>query len=342
MFEISERLMEKHRRPTGFDPRRDRWGVLLVNMGGPNTTAEIKGYLKRIFLDKAIISMPLSWLLQRPLAILISSLRARRVAERYDLIGGASPLLRHSQEICGQLQTELRCTFPEVRVYTAMRYSEPLIGTAVDKAVADGCRQLLAVSMFPQYCHATTGSSLLELGEAVKALSTPVGVDVVDEYHNHPGYVDLVRKRIEGIYDSLSDGTRTKLLFSAHSIPEKLRQSGDPYVAQTEESARLAGEGFDYALSYQSQTGPVEWVGPKTVELVEQLASQGYERVVVVPISFVIDNLETLYDIDIVLSEHCRRLGLELLRTACFNGENDFVGFLNQLISDRVGQWEPR
>lgn len=332
-----ERIASISRRPADFDPTRDSWGVLFVNMGGPETVDQIKSYMRNIFSDSAIIKLPLSFLLQKPFAALISTLRTPKVAARYNLIGGGSPLLRYDRLVAEGVGKTLGGEFPNLLTYVGMRYIAPFIDSQVQQAARDGCRYLLVIPMYPQYCLATTGTAFEMVIDALRRASGTMSLGAVAHWYDSAGYIALLRKRIETAMSATESGVKAQLLFSAHSIPESIRRAGDPYVTQIENTCRLAGHGYDYLLSYQSATGPVKWVGPDTLETITRLASQGIERLVVVPISFVSDNIETLYDVDIVMAEHCRQLGMKpLVRVATFNGEPDFIEFMAGLIRQKV------
>lgn len=336
---VLQRLRERPVKGRPCDYQSDIWGLFFVNMGGPESTADIRQYLVNIFSDRSIIKLPVPAWLQRPLAKLITALRTPGVSAKYNLIGGGSPLLRHNRELAHGVSERLSGEYPRLRTYTGMRYSDPLVVDELRHAIADECRHLVVLPMYPQYCNATTGTALEVIADYVGSSGSDLTLDVVADYHDHPGFISLLRKRIRDANDSVEPQSKTRLLFSAHSIPESLRESGDPYIDQIVETCRLAGEGHDYLLTYQSRTGPVKWVGPDTMETIADLASRGIERVIVVPISFVSDNIETLYDIDIVMQRQCRSLEMKpLVRTASFNSTPDFVDFIATLVRERVGK----
>jgi protoporphyrin/coproporphyrin ferrochelatase len=322
---------------SGFDPAHDRWGVIFVNMGGPETTDQIKPYLRSIFSDRSIIKLPLSFLLQKPFARLISTLRTPRVTARYKLIGGGSPLLRYDRMLAKGVCETLTAEFPNLRAYVGMRYIEPFIDTQLQQAINEGCKHLVVIPMYPHYCLATTGTALSVIANFLSAQHGAISIDIVEHWHDCGGYIALLRTRIEQALTQVDPASKTQLLFSAHSIPESIRLGGDPYVDQITHTCKLACHDHDYLLSFQSATGPVKWVGPDTLATIDKLAGEGVKQLVIVPISFVSDNIETLYDIDIVMQERCRHLGmLPLIRTAMFNGEPDFVEFMAGLVREKA------
>lgn len=339
IFEMSDttniKLVNLSQGSGSVDFKHDQWGVILFNMGSPESPDQVREYLKTIFCDKAIIKLPLSSILQRPLAELISRLRAKGSAEKYKLIGG-SPLLDITDKLCGSVHQSLRVSYPNFKIYSAMRYTPPLIDDQIEKSIKDGCKYLLLIPMYPQYCHATTGSSKIEIEKYVRKNNPNIEIQMINDFHDHSQYMQLMQRKLDAKLDSLHDSKKTIILFSAHTIPESLVQSGDPYVEQIAKSSKLTAGRHEYKITYQSRTGPVKWVGPDTFEMVEKLKDEGYQRVVIVPISFVADNLETLYDIDIVLKQHCKRLGMELERIECPNFSEDFVDVIASLIKDTI------
>jgi len=337
MINAIERIESATGSKSGFDPARDTWGILFVNMGGPETTDQIKPYLRSIFSDRAIIKLPLSFLLQKPFARLMATLRTSRVAARYELIGGGSPLLRYDRKLAEGVREMLTAEFPNLRTYVGMRYIEPFVDAQLQQAIIDGCKHLVVVPMYPHYCLATTGTALNVIADFLSVHRGAISVDVVKHWYDCGGYIALLRTRIAKALAQTDPSVKTRLLFSAHSIPESIRRTGDPYVDQIAHTCQLAGHDHDYLLSFQSATGPVKWVSPDTLATIDKLASEGVKQLVIVPISFVSDNIETLYDIDIVMQEHCRRLGMQpLIRTAMFNGEPDFVEFMAGLVRDKA------
>jgi ferrochelatase len=320
-----------------FDFTAERWAVLLLNMGAPRYSSEIRKYLVNVFSDRDIISLPLSFLLQKPLAHLIARFRASKVRRRYELIGG-SPLPQISDQLADYLQQHLRSGFAGVQVYPAMRYAQPSIDQQLAKAQRDDCRFVLAVPLYPQYCHATTGSAFLEIERQHDRLQQNPPLAAISDFHDNQRYIDLLRTRIDASLTAVDDDQKTALVFAAHSIPAKLRDSGDPYVAQIEKTSQLAAGERPYHIAYQSRTGPVEWVGPDFSEVIDQLVAENFKKLVVVPVSFTIDNLETNYDLDIFWKEAAAQRGLSLQRVGCLNASPDFVQFLSELISERIDE----
>jgi protoporphyrin/coproporphyrin ferrochelatase len=325
-----------------FDFAADKWGILFLNMGGPETVDNVREYLYNIFSDPMIIRLPMSRLLQKPLARFIASRRAPKVARRYQEIGGGSPLLKWTLLQADGVEQLLSATYPEIETFVGMRYFRPYIGAELDTAVLTGRKHVVLVSMYPQYCLATTGTAV---GEVIRWLNdnpkADLTVSLIDQWHDRPEYIALLRSRIERAMAQV-DGAPAKLVVSAHAIPQQLADSGDPYLDQVRRTAALAGEGYDWTLTFQSRTGPVAWVGPDTLETVKSLGREGVTDMVVLPISFVSDHIETLHEIDIELREAALSSGVKrFVRTESFNDDPKFAAFLTRLVEEKIAGRRP-
>ncbi len=315
-----------------YESKMTETGVVLLNMGGPSDGSEVKPFLKALFADPDLIRIPL-----RPiLAPLIVNLRAPRVKKRYAQIPGGSPLMRISEEQAGDLEDRLN---PDGEgafvVRVGMRYTPPTIEQAVVELIRRGCRRIIGLSMYPQYCGATTGSSLTELRRVLAKQNRRVETHLVDRYFDHPGYLGAVA---ETVRDVLGEEDPPFVLFSAHGVPMRLVEEGDPYVDETRRSVAEIAERLGlpedrWKLAFQSRVGPVTWVGPFTDEVLVDLSQKGVRHLVFVPISFTVDNLETLYDIDIVLTPLAKSLGMETVKRApALNRSPAFIEALAELV----------
>jgi len=312
-------------------------GIMLLNMGGPDTLEDIQPYLYNLFCDRNIIQLPLSFLFQKPLAKLISSRRAPVVRERYKMIGGGSPQLKWTQASATNITSNLQGKYPNAKSYIGMRYTSPFIHEAFNRAVQDGCEHMILLPLYPHYTLATTGTSLEEAIDWLKHNKHDMTVSTIPYWHTHTDYIALLRENIETALNKTNDRSTTQLLFSAHSLPAKLVAQGDPYEKQINETVELAGEGYDYLLSYQSQTGPVKWLGPSTPDVIRELASKGKKEIIIVPVSFVSDHIETLHEIDIEFKEYVDDAGIEsFIRTESFNDDPAFGKLLAQLVVEHV------
>jgi len=311
--------------------RREKVAALLLAMGGPDSTEAIGEYLYNIFSDRSLIRLPGGALLQKPFAHLISFLRRAKVRDHYQQIGGSSPLLRWTQAQARHIESQLQGEFPGFRCYTGMRYYHPTIADTADQMRLDGCRHVVVIPMYPQYSAATTGSSVEELERSVGDHSQ-LSWTLVKDFHDAPGYIDLMRDYI-GQHTSPDD----VLLFSAHALPQRFVDEGDPYVDQVRRTSELAASGRKYYVSFQSRTGPVDWVGPDTIDEAKRLLSSTNERLCLIPVSFVCDHIETLYEIDIELRDKLGEAANDrLYRLPMFNDDQRFGDVLAQLVAKRI------
>ena len=314
-------------------------GVVLFQLGGPDSLEAVEPFLYNLFRDPDIIDFPFARLAREPLARLVSSRRAQRVQEHYARIGGRSPIRELTELQARRLESELRRSL-EARVFVAMRYWHPLTEEAVRQVLDHQIRTLVLLPLYPQYSIVTTGSSLNEWMRKF-APGNLVDVKIVRDYHTHPLYIEALVERIdEGLEhfrktsgSALHLPQDVHLLFSAHGVPESIIRSGDPYQAQIEATVRLVRERGawpnPHSLCYQSRSGPGRWLGPSLHEALQTLASNQSGRVLVVPISFVSDHVETLYEINIEARELAQSLCID--RFHATRGLNDSPTFIRAL-----------
>jgi ferrochelatase len=325
------------------EPDRSR-ALVLLNMGGPTTSAEVEPYLLRLFSDRELLPLLPGGFGQRLFARWMSRLRAPASREKYRRIGGGSPLLewteKQARAVCGQLPTGFT-------PFVAMRYSAPFAGDAVAAIRAAGIDEAVVLPMFPQYSAATSGSSLKDFGRAAACIHPGLKYSVVDSWYLSGGYLDaLAATVLEGLAAFPEEQrSQVPILFSAHSLPQRLVDKGDPYLNQTLRTVRgvvqRIGE-CPWHLGFQSRNGPVKWLGPSIRELMERLARQGHLALLVVPVSFVSDHLETLWDIDIAYREMARQLGIRhFVRSPALNDRPDFIAALAHLIMEHL-EWQNR
>lgn len=312
--------------------------IVLMNLGGPSTLDDVRPFLRNLFSDPMIIELPGGRLTQPLFARLISTLRAPKVRRYYEQIGGGSPLLRLTRAQAVGLARELEGRgIGHPRIVIAMRYTAPDSDAAIRALAEAGERRLIALPLYPHECVATTGSSLAALEAARDRLAPGMEIVPVRGYHLDEGYVEAVVERIRETFASLEERERGEalILFSAHGVPESLPRRGDPYVAQIRETVaevvhRLALPN-EHRLAFQSRTGPVRWVGPGTEETIEELA--GHPCVVVVPIAFVSDHIETLYEIDILFRGTAERAGIgKFVRVGSLNDSARFARALADIV----------
>ncbi len=305
--------------------------VFLMNLGGPRSLEEVEPYLRQLFGDPLVVSAPFGPL--RPLfARLVSRLRAPSSAEKYTLIGGRSPLVEGTEAQARALAAALGAGFT---VHLAMRYGHPDTAEGVREALAAGAERAVALPLYPQFANATTTSSLREL-RRLWPRDRPL-LEVCS-YHDHPGWLDACAATVREALSRLRPEHRDRRLvvFSAHGIPLSQVRKGDPYPGEVEASsrgvaARCGLSDGEWRVTYQSRVGPAKWLGPDTVEFLG--ASAGGRAVVAVPIAFVSEHLETLYDLDILAAEAARRGGvLEYHRAAAVGDRPEFAAALADVV----------
>jgi ferrochelatase len=313
-------------------------GVILLNMGGPDSLDAVKPFLRNLFSDRDIIKLGPSFL-QKPIASLIIRKRLESVIEAYSLIGGKSPLLDITNAQAKALEESLNLSInarrstlnaQRFKVYVGMRYWRPFIEEAVDHAMRDGISRILALSLYPHYSIATTGSSVKKFEEAIKKYH--VDYSSVKSWFNHPLYINAL---VENIQKGLKTfDKKPAVLFSAHSLPKKFIDKGDPYVDEIRGTidAILRKIDIEWHLSYQSKTGPVKWLEPTTEEMLHELAKKGVKDLLIVPISFVSDLIETLYEIDILYKDMAQGLGMNLKRIESLNTSPKFIEALTDIV----------
>jgi ferrochelatase len=319
-------------------------GVVLLNLGGPDTLDAVEPFLNNLFNDPDIIDFPGSFLFRRGLAKLISSRRAPRVAGQYKEIGGGSPLKAHTLRQAELLEANLNEHFP-ARVYTAMRYWHPFTVEALDAIERDGIERVVLLPLYPQFSKATTVSSVKEWKKQFGKRSGLSGLkwSLIEKYHDHPTYIDAFIERIEEGLERFDEDRRAgvHILFSAHGTPMKLVRQGDPYSHQIKETVDAVIERgnitHDWSLCYQSKVGPQKWLTPSTPDTIVSLAGEGVRDMLVVPIAFASDHLETLYEVGIEFRRLATENGVETFEvTEGLNDSPRFIDALTELVLTEI------
>jgi ferrochelatase len=320
---------------------KSKIGVILLNLGGPDSLQAVRPFLYNLFSDRQIIRLGPGFM-QKPLARLISTVRSKKTEKFYSLIGGKSPISEITNAQAKALEDSLNSSpfthhaSLSFRVYAGMRYWHPFIEDVIPVIYRDGIRRLVALSLYPHYSIATSGSSLSKVEEVVAGF--PIEMSCISSWYDHPLYiealVDVIKKGIESFDGNSNRGSEVHVLFSAHSMPQKIIEQGDPYVDQIMATIRKISEvvPMRWCLSYQSRSGPVKWLGPSTDTKLSELAAEGIKKVLVVPISFVSDHIETLYEIDILYKDLAKELKIDLRRTASLNTHPVFIEALKELV----------
>jgi protoporphyrin/coproporphyrin ferrochelatase len=319
--------------------------VVMMNMGGPDSLEGVEPFLYNLFRDHDLIPLPLGFLWQRRFARMVSRARAKKVREYYEMIGGRSPIGDITAEQATKLQQRLGARYS---CHVAMRYTPPYTRDAIAAVRAAGARTIVALSLYPHFTTATTGSSLWELRRELAGKKGAGAVDLleIDRWPEHPAYLDALAEQVRRGLAQFPEAARAgvELLFSAHGLPETFLQKGDPYVKDLERTIagvlqRLGGQRA-WRLSFQSRAGKARWLEPSTDDVLKLLAKTGRKQVLAIPISFVSDHIETLYEIDLLFGGEAKQLGLDFKRAPSLNAEPAFIEALAQLVEERVAAAE--
>jgi ferrochelatase len=318
----------------------DTTGVVLFNMGGPLTLDEVEPFLVRVFSDRSIIELPLGPLVQPIFARALARARRASVRRNYASIGGGSPQLARTRAQAEALESRLNGASREhsYRVFMAFRYTKPSAGDTLEAMASYGIHRVVTVPLYPHFSRATTGSSQADFDQALSDLRWRRHGFQVTHVHNYaddPQYLDALASRARDAYAAMSEQGRREgvILFSAHGLPQSFVDRGDPYVRHIEATRRgvVARLGIHNreVLAYQSRTGPVRWIGPGTEETIRELGAAGVRHLLVIPLSFVSDHIETLYEIDQLFAEEARRAGIiEYCRPQALNTHPRFIDAL--------------
>lgn len=320
-------------------PERKKVGVVLFQLGGPDSREAVEPFLYNLFCDPDIIDFPLVFLARKPLARFISRRRAPAVAKKYAEIGGASPIRLLTESQAQALEQALR---PHVEPYVAlaMRYWHPFTEEAVAQVRSWPLDELVLLPLYPQYSRATTGSSLNEWRRRYSDSRVPVRV--IKEFYDHPAYLDAIVEKINLALMHFERPGEVHLVFSAHGVPVSYIEAGDPYQQQIEATVRLVRARGTWAnpwtLCYQSKVGPQKWLEPSLDATIERLAAERRSAVLVIPIAFVTEHIETLHEINIEAREEADRLGIpEFGMMPALNDSPRFIAALADLVLKAVG-----
>ena len=327
--------------------KKRRIGIVLFQLGGPDSLEAVEPFLFNLFLDPDIIPLGPFGLLRWPIAKLISSRRSIPVAEKYAEIGRRSPIgmLTERQRI--RLVEALSPYIDPVAVI-AMRYWHPFSSEAVEALRKAGpLDEIVLLPLYPYYSFATTLSSLKEWR---RVYGNPVDgppEHTINHFYDHPLYIQALVQRIGSMLRQFPDSSRIHLVFSAHGLPMSLVEKGDPYPKQIEATVRMvreqgakqyAGWPRTHLLCYQSRVGPAKWLQPSLTETIERLGQKGVKEMLVAPISFVTEHIETLHEINIEAREEAKRHGIETFRMMPAVGDSPlFIGALKDVVLRAVG-----
>lgn len=311
--------------------KTEQTGIVLLNMGGPEKLEDVRPFLYNLFSDREIIRLG-PFFMQKPLAWLISKRRAPKSMKTYEKIGGGSPLTKITRDQGKALEKAL-AEHGSYTVVSAMRYWHPDSDTALKQLAAQGITKLIALALYPHYSCATTGSSVQELKKSIHRSGKHFDLTVIESWPSQPNYIQALAKNIKEAASRFAP-EQPQVVYSAHSLPVSFIEEGDPYVDHIKESIQHIEEQTQLPgkLCFQSRSGPVEWLSPSTPDMLESLAQEGCKNILMVPISFVSDHVETLYEIDMLYHDQAQALGMRLEASASLNCDPDFINALKELV----------
>ncbi len=321
---------------------QEKIGVVLLNLGGPDSLEAVEPFLYNLFVDPDIINFPGSFLVRKWLAKLISSKRHPKIQEQYKQIGGKSPLKDFTLGQCRLLEIELNKRFP-AKVYAAMRYWHPFTEEVLDELEREGITKVILLPLYPQYSMATTESSVKEWKKHLELRSSKIEWTLVEHYYDFPPYIDACVERINQGLERFPADKRDQvdILFSAHGTPMKLVRQGDPYsghICETVCAVRASGGWKNpHRLCFQSKVGPQKWLTPSTPATIDELAKNGSKMMLLVPIAFASDHLETLFEVGIEFRHEAEHKGVEQFEvTEGLNYSPKFIDALAQLVFQKA------
>ncbi len=304
--------------------------IILLNMGGPDSLDAVEPFLFNLFSDRDIFRFPFA---QKWFARMISKKRAPKVIKRYEQIGGKSPINEWTEMQRAMLEKAIQIEIPQCDVYTGMRYWKPLIQQAAERVTARSYDQIVLLPLYPHYSITTTGSAFNKWKRTFPG--NQIEQFFVHSYHDHPKYIKAINERIDEALRLFTQEKREhiQILFSAHGTPISLEKKGDPYSAQIKKTVSLVVESRGHSnahhLCFQSRVGPVKWLGPSTTETIKALAGQGKKHLLIVPISFVSDHIETLHELNIEYRHLAENHGIKSYEV--MEGLNDSKTFIEAL-----------
>jgi len=316
-----------------------RVGVVLFQLGGPDTPGAIEPFLFNLFCDPEIIDFPFARIGRKPLARLISTTRAKKVQHHYSAIGGASPIRRFTEQQARALQAKLAEDGLDASCFVAMRYWHPFTAEAIEQFRAAECDEVVLLPLYPQYSSTTTGSSL---NEWRRLFHDHVPSHCIETFYRHPLYLDALVEKVDEALARFADSDSAEIVFSAHSVPVSVIAKGDPYQRHIEETVELLMQRGRwrnrFRLCYQSKVGASKWLQPSLRRTIRDLAAQRVGEICVVPIAFVSDHVETLGEIDHEARAEAAALGIEQFEmTSGLNDSPTFIAALADLVENALG-----
>ncbi len=330
-----------------FIQKQSKIAVLLVNFGGPDSLYSVKPFLYKLFSDPTVLNFPFAFLYRKPLAWLISNLRAKASQKMYKKIGSMSPLIPITYLQAEKLQSLFSKNDLPIDVFIGFRYCKPFIESALAEISSGTYERLIILPLYPQYSYTTAGSVELIVDkwfrdyriDANASTHNDMKIHFIKEWYKDEDYIESYANLINNSLSNL-DLRSTEIIFSAHSIPVFNIENGDPYQEHITETANLIITKISWKkrwhIAYQSKLGPVKWLEPGTDKVIEQIAQRNQNtNILVVPISFVCEHVETIFEIGMLYKEIANKLGIKrFARVPALNTDKYLIQALyNQVVS---------
>lgn len=323
---------------------KKKYAVVLFQLGGPDSLDAVEPFLFNLFMDPDIIDFPGARFGRKLLAKLISSTRSKKVKARYEEIGGKSPILELTQAQARALEKTLNRTI-SAKAFIAMRYWHPLTDVAVSEVKKGSFDEIILLPLYPHYSITTTGSSINEWNRQCARLNLDsVPQKLVHHFYDNPHYIEAIVQNVNKSLEALAgiDPQNVYLVFSAHGVPVSIIEKGDPYQRHIENTVQLVlrrgAWPNPHILCYQSKVGPAEWLKPSLNSTISSLAQKGVKHVLVIPVAFVTDHIETLDEINIETREKAEKLGIEHFAVMpALNDHPKFIEALAQEVMKLIG-----
>lgn len=312
--------------------------VVLFNLGGPDSLAAVEPFLFNLFSDPDIFKIPI---FGTQFARLISKFRAPKVMKQYQHIGSNSPINRWTETQRRMLELELKKENHDIDVYTGMRYWTPLISLTASQIYSRGYDKVILLPLYPHYSKSTTGSSINEWNRFF--YGNKDNVTLINNYCTNETYIEAVNQRIDQALEKFDDSEKVDIVFSAHGVPVSYIKNGDPYNTHINSTVEAImskrNHSHTYHLCYQSKVGPVKWLEPSTEDMLQKLGLSGIQNIVIVPISFASDHIETLFEINVEYRHVAHAYGIKKFEmTEGLNDSEIFISALKNLVLKELGK----
>ncbi|KAA0257801.1 ferrochelatase [Deferribacter autotrophicus] len=312
--------------------------LYVMYMGGPDSLEGIEEFLYNLFSDKDIIDFKIGKL-QNFVAKIIAKRRSKKVMPDYIKMGGSSPQIKHLQNLLQKVKEKYETHYQrELCTEVGMCYYKPFIEETVKTLQNEKFEKIFVMTMYPQYSYTTSGACFKRFYSAINVIPPTGNFKIIPYWYKNEKYNKCIEKRIKYAANELKKDLRDcYILFSAHSLPEYTLKKGDVYARQIHEQIDIILKNLEikgYELAFQSRTGPIKWLGPETKDVIEKLSEKGIDNVIVVPISFVSDHIETLIELDEQYIKNAKEKGINIVRTSSLNDSDDFAEAIISILEE--------